>query len=904
MSETTDNPLDALVSEDDDQTGVGQSENGDSDVSSFDGSDYDSDDSEAESRLATYWPGDCAKTCLPRFAELSYKSHDRKLELRRAQAHIRNVTSQYIARGVTIRDLERQLAELQIGGRRKTRVTWPELLRQHFSPLPGALNWVEIYRQSCFQSNMSPLLRKVHPDIELVEFDGGIDSHSDTSSATQTSRQVSPSPTSPGVGSPQGDFPKLPFEAIVEILRLALVFPGQKIHALSRLDYFEAPDTMPLDSTGRVALLRRFHIGGGRVNVTNAKAPEEILAPLLGRFASGIKARLQRIQHIELLWAGSQYLTYVINDRGKSISRRTHALAWLPQAIRLQTIGVHLQESSKEYMRRKNETSGTIAYMKIETYKQPNYRMNRALRDLQGLDYLLALRGVQSVTFWDFDQWLKNRKKEQPVRDFTFVMDVNNSVQRPKEAHKQELTRLRNLCPLFGGPRQEGDDDETATPDTHNANSWVVTEELWQIMEANDKYGVPLVHNDPDIEMQQAPQSPGTDQQAGSETEERESDSGDDDSDSRNDETSSSGSGDSGSGDDHDGPGFGLAVPTDAPSDPNRTSDIEMEHDDDFHHFGGGSASNHDEDDNDDNEDHQHGTTSAVHLYNSDRARTNFSRLGSEVSESIDLTGAESEDEDGDADNEDNDEDDEMHDNRTVVEMNQVVVDLTDDDSGPSSANDADVTSPDRHRRTESSTAGENHGNNPEGSLFVGGGSTPRQPRVWPQQLPYRPGFPKRELSGSLTPTTARTREGSGLFTSPTRYNVTTESPTPTDGRGTTTSVDRSMGRASVTSVAGSRYTSIQPIGGSDIMARVSRTPSTARSLIASTPDQQASRRQTTILRTGFANASISLSPENGSSRVTSVARSPPIGDQPTEVVSDNEDSGNSGQTPKRPRLS
>ncbi|CAM1502034.1 Fc.00g040180.m01.CDS01 [Cosmosporella sp. VM-42] len=139
------------------------------------------------------------------------------------------------------------------------------------------------------------------------------------------------------------------------------------------------------------------------------------------------------------------------------ISRRTHPLTWLPEARRLKTVGVHVPESSKEYMRRKHETDSLIRHMKMKTIRQRNFRLFRSLRTLQGLDYLHALRGVERVEFWDYDVYLKDGTK-QVVRDFTFVMDLNNAVQRPKHARDLQMAQLRNLAPLL--PTYEPSDGE------------------------------------------------------------------------------------------------------------------------------------------------------------------------------------------------------------------------------------------------------------------------------------------------------------------------------------------------------------------------------------------------------------------------------------------------------------
>lgn len=149
-----------------------------------------------------------------------------------------------------------------------------------------------------------------------------------------------------------------------------------------------------------------------------------------------------------MLWIGSQWLTYRINQRGKFASRRTTPLAYFPEAIRLRDLSIHVRESSSKVLRRKHEPRALVSFMKQKTKKQPNSRLHRSLRTLQGLDYLHCLRGLDEVSFWDYDVWLQKEKK-RCVRDFTFVSDVNNAVRRPKEGQDRRWSQIENLAPLL-----------------------------------------------------------------------------------------------------------------------------------------------------------------------------------------------------------------------------------------------------------------------------------------------------------------------------------------------------------------------------------------------------------------------------------------------------------------------
>ncbi|CAG9999215.1 unnamed protein product [Clonostachys byssicola] len=99
-----------------------------------------------------------------------------------------------------------------------------------------------------------------------------------------------------------------------------------------------------------------------------------------------------------------------------------------------------------EYMRRRHEPEALIQHMAEKTNRHPNYRLNRDLRTLQGLDYILCLRGLKKVDFFDFDKW-KNDGVIVQVRDFRFVMDVKNNVCRPKAPLDAETSEIRNLAP-------------------------------------------------------------------------------------------------------------------------------------------------------------------------------------------------------------------------------------------------------------------------------------------------------------------------------------------------------------------------------------------------------------------------------------------------------------------------
>ncbi|KAF5018278.1 hypothetical protein F66182_9743 [Fusarium sp. NRRL 66182] len=155
-----------------------------------------------------------------------------------------------------------------------------------------------------------------------------------------------------------------------------------------------------------------------------------------------------------MLWMGSQRLTYQRDERNKYMSRRAHHLTHLVEARRLKTIAIHLPESGKKVMRRNHEPPHLIEFMAEQTCAQPNFKRFRSLRTLQGLDYLHCLRGLEQITFWDYDKWRMGHGKV-PVRDWTFVRDVNDVVKREKASRRAHFSQLRFVAPILPGSRPD-----------------------------------------------------------------------------------------------------------------------------------------------------------------------------------------------------------------------------------------------------------------------------------------------------------------------------------------------------------------------------------------------------------------------------------------------------------------
>ena len=77
-------------------------------------------------------------------------------------------------------------------------------------------------------------------------------------------------------------FEDLPRKIQLEILAYTLVFHGDVVHAISRLDPYYEPDSVHRNCKGRMSLFHRFHIGKEPVSLTFGTIhPQWLLAPLL-----------------------------------------------------------------------------------------------------------------------------------------------------------------------------------------------------------------------------------------------------------------------------------------------------------------------------------------------------------------------------------------------------------------------------------------------------------------------------------------------------------------------------------------------------------------------------------------------------------------------------------------------
>ncbi|KAL2149309.1 hypothetical protein VTH82DRAFT_8657 [Thermothelomyces myriococcoides] len=299
-------------------------------------------------------------------------------------------------------------------------------------------------------------------------------------------------------------FEKLPWELQSRILKLVLVNPDGVIHCLSRLDPFVQPDHFPSPEQlgqNRSGLMNRFFWGRRECNLTHdGVEPNRHLAVLnvskrfyflgvhifyglntfafsslgeFGRFCQGSgAARVARIQHVEIFLTGNQYLTAPSDTRGKTpFSNRTYPLTWLADMYRLKTLVVHLNETGKSYIRRGYENPTMKEFAAAKTAGQPNDRMARSLRCIQGIDYIYSLRGLDRIRFYDFQKVLSAKSPVRvPVRDWSFVEDVTNTTTMPKPPQRAAHAELENLEPLLLG------DEQNWTP---SADDWELVKSVY-----------------------------------------------------------------------------------------------------------------------------------------------------------------------------------------------------------------------------------------------------------------------------------------------------------------------------------------------------------------------------------------------------------------------------------------
>ncbi|KAI1422570.1 hypothetical protein F5Y12DRAFT_717265 [Xylaria sp. FL1777] len=353
----------------------------------------------------------------------------------------------------------------------------------------------EIYHNSFKQGNMST--RVIHPDL-LIEHTAYTPAQIREHFNEQVVHVHDNGALDDLIGNDPFPFEMLPIDIQYYIWE-QLIPVNEFIHCLSRLD----SQNPPLDyDAGRVSFPSRFHIGDGPCCIAMADKPSRyldylrvskrwhyVLAHLfyatntfafssigeLGRFCNGIgKARVERLVHIEFMWHGM-----VTPKLPSEISPRKVPLSWFMRTSRLRTLAIHINESGRDYMRRRREMKHESDYFedfagdeydghdgedKLDLFGmevrrtdlQPNYRKYRSMRTIHGMDYIYQLRGMKWVRFFDTNA----KRSRTPIRDWSFLQDVNNTVKMKKSDSMILKTEIENLRPLTG-LKEFTPDDET-----------------------------------------------------------------------------------------------------------------------------------------------------------------------------------------------------------------------------------------------------------------------------------------------------------------------------------------------------------------------------------------------------------------------------------------------------------
>ncbi|GKT44065.1 uncharacterized protein ColSpa_04246 [Colletotrichum spaethianum] len=457
----------------------------------------------------------CSNECRKDFRQ-SVKFYDKQVEALEDRLRALTITNNELRTevGKANRQIEKLKKERVTG--KRTKITWHKELRL-FMTNPNhrkAMKYDKIYKLCCKEENMSSKRENVHPNLRLRDpttkelradaLDGLLvndaENHSDSepdNEDIETAEKKRDGPEAlfvqddeqteaaePQTQSVLGNFPfaQLPANIQANVLKWIFIQENRLIHCISRLDPYMPPKKPTQTNANRSGLLHRFHLSGTPCNVTYAINPNDHLALLsvckqwhylgvhafyglntfafsslgeFGRFCTGIgAARRERIQHVELLWMGNQYLTNRPVQEGndkknlKWVSKRTWDVSWLCQMRRLKSLVVHVDESSRDYNRRGHEPCSYIKHMASLTAGQPNFRLTRSLRTLQGLDFIHQLRGMEFIQFYDYEMARKDGGRH-PIRDWSFGMDVENVTAMPKTGNQAEAAKFENLTPVL-----------------------------------------------------------------------------------------------------------------------------------------------------------------------------------------------------------------------------------------------------------------------------------------------------------------------------------------------------------------------------------------------------------------------------------------------------------------------
>ncbi|KAF2965332.1 hypothetical protein GQX73_g8216 [Xylaria multiplex] len=342
-----------------------------------------------------------------------------------------------------------------------------------------------IYKASCMQGNMSTKIKITHPDLDLEQEPYSRKQIQDYFNEQMLRDRYNEGPDDLNINFA---FEDLPLNIQCRIWKM-IIPNNELIHCLSRLDHLNPP---LLGDADKVCFPNRFHIGNGPCCVAKADKPSRYLRYLLvskrwyyvtahlfyatntfafsslgefGRFCNGIgKPRVERLVHVELMWQGA-----LTPRQPKGGSLRKQPLAWFLHTSRLRTLVIHIDETTKSYMRRPYEMMNLGDYYKDfgggeyegneaedlldifgmevrRTDLQPNHRKYRSMRTVQGMDFLYQLRGMKWVRFYDTNE----DHTRTWIHDWSFLRDLNSVATMKKTDSMALRTEIENLRPLPG----------------------------------------------------------------------------------------------------------------------------------------------------------------------------------------------------------------------------------------------------------------------------------------------------------------------------------------------------------------------------------------------------------------------------------------------------------------------
>ncbi|KAM3479362.1 hypothetical protein MY8738_005445 [Beauveria namnaoensis] len=229
-----------------------------------DGDLTDSGDESEDSQKDVNFQGDCLKACEPPFRDRREAAFRRKQRIKRLRAHLNSARER----------LSNTREQLRQANRRLRDRTWREELAKCLLGQRGALKYGKIVKMATWEENGS--YTYLHPGLKLHGPSKADLKQYEKWNEWMAKYQAERQARQPATGSDLNS--RLPVQVLGRILRNLLVFDGQPIHVVSRLDPHYGPD--PGLVNGSLRLLNRFHIGNASFSLTCEMPPQVLLAPL------------------------------------------------------------------------------------------------------------------------------------------------------------------------------------------------------------------------------------------------------------------------------------------------------------------------------------------------------------------------------------------------------------------------------------------------------------------------------------------------------------------------------------------------------------------------------------------------------------------------------------------------